>query len=236
MVEPGGNGHADNHDRDKLRRWQSDLNAGAPDAPAVYAIFLVSEADKEAHDIFRTFRTSFEGRFEDREAGFAHLVIFGQHGISTTLRRIQAELELPPEELPTLVLFGGDTEDAEYITADVISLPRGGPDGSDSDSDSDSDSGPQEAYWRTTMYWSNSVLADATGGMPFITTDVLANSSDDLSDDVSNQEDLDLEQALLWAEVKMDESIDAGGPPELNRVLRKRLSDLCRWVADSLGE
>ena len=126
MVEPGGNSHADNHDRDKLRRWQSDLAAVAPDAPAVYAIFLVSEADKAAHDIFRTFRTSFEERFEDREAGFAHLVIFGQHGISATLRRIQAELDLLPEELPTLALFGGDAEDAEYITADVISLPRGG--------------------------------------------------------------------------------------------------------------
>ena len=230
MVEPGGNSHADNHDRDKLRRWQSDLAAVAPDAPAVYAIFLVSEADKAAHDIFRTFRTSFEERFEDREAGFAHLVIFGQHGISATLRRIQAELDLLPEELPTLALFGGDAEDAEYITADVISLPRGGP------SDSYSGSELREAYWWTTMYWSDSVLAGAIDNAASITTDVLAPLRDDPSDDKLELEDLDLEQALLWAEAKMDESIAASGPPELNRVLRKRLSDLCKSVAESLGE
>ena len=230
MVEPGGNSHADNHDRDKLRRWQSDLAAVAPDAPAVYAIFLVSEADKAAHDIFRTFRTSFEERFEDREAGFAHLVIFGQHGISATLRRIQAELDLLPEELPTLALFGGDAEDAEYITADVISLPRGGP------SDSGSGSELREAYWWTTMYWSDSVLAGAIDNAASITTDVLASLRDDPSDDNLEPEDLDLEQALLWAEAKMDESIAAAGSPELNRVLRKRLSDLCKSVAESLGE
>lgn len=234
MVEPGGNSHADNHDRDKLRRWQSDLAAVAPDAPAVYAIFLVSEADKAAHDIFRTFRTSFEERFEDREAGFAHLVIFGQHGISATLRRIQAELDLLPEELPTLALFGGDAEDAEYITADVISLPRGGP--SDSDSGSGSGTELREAYWWTTMYWSDSVLAGAIDNAASITTDVLAPLRDDPSDDKLEPEDLDLEQALLWAEAKMDESIAASGPPELNRVLRKRLSDLCKSVAESLGE
>ena len=230
MVEPGGNSHADNHDRDKLRRWQSDLAAVAPDAPAVYAIFLVSEADKAAHDIFRTFRTSFEERFEDREAGFAHLVIFGQHGISATLRRIQAELDLLPEELPTLALFGGDAEDAEYITADVISLPRGGPSGSGSGTEL------REAYWWTTMYWSDSVLAGAIDNAASITTDVLAPLRDDPSDDKLELEDLDLEQALLWAEAKMDESIAASGPPELNRVLRKRLSDLCKSVAESLGE
>ena len=47
-------------DRDKLLRWQKDLAGSAADAPAVYAIFLVSETDRSAHDIFRAFRTSFE--------------------------------------------------------------------------------------------------------------------------------------------------------------------------------
>ena len=97
--------HADTHDLDKLRRWQKDLEATPDDAPAVYAIFLVSEADTAAHDIFRAFRASFE----ERKAGFAHLVIFGQHGVSTAVRALQGNLGLAEDGLPTLVLFGGDT-------------------------------------------------------------------------------------------------------------------------------
>ena len=84
--------HADAHDRDKLLRWQKDLAATTDTAPPVYAVFLVSEKDTTAHDIFRAFRTSFE----ERRAGFAHLVIFGQHGVSATVRDLQGELALPP--------------------------------------------------------------------------------------------------------------------------------------------
>lgn len=109
--------HADTHDLDKLMRWQKDLAAAAPDAPAVYAVFLVSAADTAAHDIFRAFRDSFE----ERKAGFAHLVIFGQHGISTTVRALQQELGLPENALPTLLLYGGDTDDEPQ----VIPLPAG---------------------------------------------------------------------------------------------------------------
>ena len=100
--------HADNHDLDKLRRWQRDLAAAAPDAPAVYAVFLVSQADTAAHNVFRAFRSGFEAHFREPEAGFAHLVIFGQHGISTTVRALQSELGLPEEALPTLALFTGN--------------------------------------------------------------------------------------------------------------------------------
>ena len=75
---------ADTHDLDKLHRWQKDLEAVSPDAPPVYAIFLVSERDTMAHDVFRSFRTSFE----EHGLGFAHLVIFGQHGVSGTARRL----------------------------------------------------------------------------------------------------------------------------------------------------
>ena len=109
--------HADTHDLDKLRRWQKDLEATPDDAPAVYAIFLVSEADTAAHDTFRAFRASFE----ERKAGFAHLVIFGQHGVSTTVHALQGNLGLAEDGLPTLVLFGGDTG----LEPQVVPLPAG---------------------------------------------------------------------------------------------------------------
>ena len=111
--------HADAHDRDKLLRWQKDLAATPVDAPTVYAIFLVSRADTAAHDIFRAFRASFE----ERKAGFAHLVIFGQHGVSATVRKLQEALALPPDSPPTLVLF----TDGE--APDIIALPPGAANG-----------------------------------------------------------------------------------------------------------
>ena len=111
--------HADIHDLDKLNRWQKDLAVAAPDAPPVFAIFLVSESDKTAHDIFRAFRSSFE----ERKAGFAHLVIFGQHGVSDTVHRLLAELNLPPDSWPTLALFTGSAE----APATIIPLPVGNP-------------------------------------------------------------------------------------------------------------
>ena len=84
----------------------------------MYAIFLVSEADTAAHDIFRAFRASFE----ERQAGFAHLVIFGQHGISTAVRALRQELDLAGDGLPMLVLFGGDADDGP----EIVRLPAGG--------------------------------------------------------------------------------------------------------------
>ena len=123
--------HADIHDLDKLNRWYRDLTAhpddgtadgtenGPPDSPTVYALFLVSESDKTAHDIFRAFRSSFESR----KAGFAHLVIFGQHGVSDTVNRLLAELNLPPDSWPTLALFTGSAE----APATIIPLPVGNP-------------------------------------------------------------------------------------------------------------
>ena len=108
---------ADTHDLDKLKRWQKDLETTPDDAPAVYAIFLVSEADTAAHDIFRAFRASFE----ERQAGFAHLVIFGQHGVSTTVRALQGELGLAEDGLPALVVFVGDSDDEP----EIVRLPAG---------------------------------------------------------------------------------------------------------------
>lgn len=99
--------HADSHDRDKLDRWRQGLEQDEPGSFPVCAVFLVSEKDQNAHDIFRKFRDSFE----TRNAGFHHLVIFGQHGVSTTVGALLAELNLPLGHLPCLVmapLAGGE--------------------------------------------------------------------------------------------------------------------------------
>ena len=212
---------ADTHDLDKLKRWQKDLVEDTPHAPAVYALFLVSGEDTVAHDVFRKFRTSFEAR----EAGFAHLVIFGQHGISSTARAFQQELGLAENPLPTLVIFGGDTDDGEYITADVISLPRGKRENVEL----------RDAYWWAEMYWSDEILAAKGNELVFLRTNVIDPLPDDTSDDNLEPSILDMGEALQWAEDKMEDSIAAAGPPELNRVLKKRLTDLCAWVLDAVG-
>lgn len=108
--------HADTHDRDKLLRWHKDLQSTGPDAPPVFAIFLVSEVDKVAHDVFRAFRTSFE----EAELGFAHLVIFGQHGVSATARQLRDKFGLEADGAPRAVLFSGADEQPE-----VVELPSG---------------------------------------------------------------------------------------------------------------
>jgi hypothetical protein len=64
-------------------------------------VFLVSANDRAAHDIFRQFRASFEAR----GAGFEHLVIFGQHGVSSTVLGLLAELGLPADATPSLAVF-----------------------------------------------------------------------------------------------------------------------------------
>ena len=209
---------ADTHDLDKLKRWQKDLEATPEGGPAVYAIFLVSERDTVAHDTFRIFRDSFE----DRNAGFAHLVIFGQHGVSATARTLQVELGLPDDSLPALVLVGGDAEDADYITMDLVSLNRG----------SEAEPEPTLAYWTSAMFWSNQVMNNPSPGDPAVVTNVLAAPTGGQPSPTA----LDLEEVLLWAEDKMDESTEAGGPPELNRVLTKRLTDVCAVAFKTLGE
>ena len=93
--------HAENHDRDKLGRWQKDLVSSTPGKFPVYAVFLVSHEDRAAHNVFRAFRSSFEAR----GAGFEHLVIFGQHGVSSVLLRLLSQFGLTDEEVPTLALF-----------------------------------------------------------------------------------------------------------------------------------
>ncbi len=105
--------HAENHDRDKLGRWHKDLVSGKPGNFPAYAVFLVSREDRAAHDVFRAFRSSFEAR----GAGFEHLVIFGQHGVSSTLLGLLSRFGLADEEVPTLALFSSPQAAAVHTVA-----------------------------------------------------------------------------------------------------------------------
>ena len=107
---------ADTHDLDKLRRWHKDLEAIPDGAPPVFAIFLVSREDRAAHDAFRAFRSSFE----ESNVGFAHLVIFGQHGLSNTAKRLKAKFGLAVSGGPSLVLFLDDSGQPR-----IVALPQG---------------------------------------------------------------------------------------------------------------
>ena len=107
---------ADSHDLDKLRRWRQDLQDTSAEAPPVFAIFLVGGEDRAAHDVFRAFRTSFE----ERNLGFAHLVIFGQHGVSGTAVALKREFGVEAEASPLLILFSG-----EETLPRIVSLPPG---------------------------------------------------------------------------------------------------------------
>ena len=108
--------HADNHDRDKLLRWHGELKNSQIDAPPVFAIFLVSEVDRAAHDVFRSFRSSFE----EHQLGFEHLVIFGQHGVSATARQVRDKFGLQSDGGPSVILFSGDGDQPL-----VVQLPEG---------------------------------------------------------------------------------------------------------------
>ena len=83
----------------------------------MHAIFLVSAEDKAAHDVFRQFRSSFE----TRGARFDHLVIFGQHGVSSTVKGLLPGFGLHTGSIPALVLF----PERSAATGYVLPLPRG---------------------------------------------------------------------------------------------------------------
>ena len=102
---------ADSHDLDKLARWYDGLSSNESDRFPVRAMFLVSAGDHAAHDIFRHFRSSFESR----SAPFHNLVIFGQHGVSSTVRGMLAQLGLHPGSIPALVLFEGAPATTVYM-------------------------------------------------------------------------------------------------------------------------
>ena len=95
--------HADRHDLDKLARWKAGLDAAGDAVDASFpacAIFLVSPEDRLSHDIFRHYRSAFE----ELGAGFHHLVIFGQHGVSTTQRAFLSETGMEQDSVPLLTI------------------------------------------------------------------------------------------------------------------------------------
>ena len=214
---------ADTHDLDKLRRWQKDLAEDSPDAPAVYAVFLVSNEDTVAHDLFRAFRSAFE----ERGAGFAHLVIFGQHGVSETATRVRAELDLPDDGQPALALLGGDLENGEYLTLDRVSLPQGNSRSLDT----------AAAYWLTAMYLSDWVMevTDFNDALT-ATADLIDDPPEDFPTDGFQLAERVLADLLEWVEFRIEGSRETGSPAELNLVLKKRLTDLCAAVVEQLEQ
>ncbi len=111
--------HYDEHDHEKLLRWQDDL-AAAPIEPEGFpamALFLVKPNATGAHDIFRRYRTEFE----KRDASFAHLVVFGMHGVSATVRGLLAQAGLSEDDLPVMMLAPA----ADPGTVTAVRLPPG---------------------------------------------------------------------------------------------------------------
>jgi len=125
--------HADSHDLDKLARWHRGLSLNPPNPSTyggqrgargdfpVYAVFLVSEADRPAHNIFREFRA----RCEAWSAEFEHLVIFGQHGISSTVHGLLNGFGLTLEAVPVLVLFSSPLAYQAYALPLAAANPVG---------------------------------------------------------------------------------------------------------------
>ena len=110
--------HTDGHDLDKLARWCKGLSSDETGRFPAYAIFLVSPEDRAAHDVFRQFRDSFDVR----GAPFQHLVIFGQHGVSSTVRELVPRFGLSSGSVPVLVLCQGMCSELVYTAP----LSRGG--------------------------------------------------------------------------------------------------------------
>ena len=111
--------HFDEHDHDKLLRWRDDLQATSiidGDFPAL-ALFLVKPQAKGSHEIFRRFRTEFE----QRDAGFAHLVVFGMHGVSSTVRSLLDQAGLTESDLPVMMVAPA----AEPAAVVAVRLPNG---------------------------------------------------------------------------------------------------------------
>ena len=111
--------HYDEHDHDKLLRWRDDLRGASimdGDFPAM-ALFLVKPQAIGSHEIFRRFRTEFE----QRDASFAHLVIFGMHGVSSTVRSLLDQTGLSESDLPVMMLAPA----AEPASVVAVQLPSG---------------------------------------------------------------------------------------------------------------
>ena len=91
----------DSHDFGKLARWYEGLVSSTENSFPVCALVLASEEDRQAHDVFRAYRSAFE----EMGAGFHDLVIFGQHGTSTTCTALISALRLSGLRTPLLALI-----------------------------------------------------------------------------------------------------------------------------------
>ena len=107
----------DSHDLDKMTRWHDGLTTQTGGGFPVCALFLASGDDSRAHDIFRVYRTAFE----ELDAGFHDLVIFGQHGSSSTSAALVPGLGLSGLEIPALVLITPGNQPVCHTTT----LPAG---------------------------------------------------------------------------------------------------------------
>ncbi|MCI0845080.1 MAG: hypothetical protein J4N87_06950 [Chloroflexi bacterium] len=108
----------DSHDLDKLTRWHEGLMSASGQGFPVCALFLASGEDNRAHDIFRVYRTAFE----KMSAGFHDLVIFGQHGMSTTCAALIPGLGFSSLQIPALVLINAEDSGLVFHTT---GLPGG---------------------------------------------------------------------------------------------------------------
>ncbi len=101
------------------------------------AVFLTSGEDRRAHDIFRVYRTAFE----ELNAGFHDLVIFGQHGMSSTCTALIPGLGLTGLQTPSLVLISGN----DGLVLHTTGLPAGALAEGQSEEDGD------EVPWRSAL-------------------------------------------------------------------------------------
>lgn len=111
--------HYDQHDHEKLLRWRDDLAATPvqPDGFPAMALFLVKPNATGAHDIFRRYRAEFE----KGDASFAHLVVFGMHGVSATVRGLLGQAGLSEDDLPVMMLAPA----ADPCAVTAVRLPPG---------------------------------------------------------------------------------------------------------------
>ena len=110
----------DTHDFGKLTKWHNALESLCNDDFPVCALFLASGNDHRAHNIFRVYRTAFE----ESGAGFHNLVIFGQHGLSSTCSELIRGLGLFHIQMPSLVLITNN-KDTNGIVFHTTALPTG---------------------------------------------------------------------------------------------------------------
>ena len=111
------NSDHDRHDFEKLKRWHEEL-VDIDHAIFNYcSVFIVTETDTAAQDIFRVYRTAFEGM----GAKFANLVIFGQHGFSATAKALLRTFHSESFSLPMFLVMDWSNLSGCY----QIDLPSG---------------------------------------------------------------------------------------------------------------